>query len=335
MRTIRRCSKRTSTRRNFTNSVPTAITVDRLSKWYGSRPAVRDISFTIDEGEIVGLLGPNGSGKSTVLRILAGYLPASAGTATVGGFDLSDASLEARRHIGYVPEDAPLYDGMRVGEFLRFIARIKGCSGRSADGAAAEVSERLQLRKVSGMPVAKLSRGYRQRVSIAQALLNNPPVLLLDEPTSALDAYQVIAIRDLIRSLRGRCTVLLASHVLAEIEKVATRIMILLDGRLLSVDAMQDRSAAPRLRLLVAGSPAEVIACLREVPGVQMATVEASGADEPRAYIVEGMPGARIAADLARKLIARGFALSQLVELTPDLESVFLALTREAAKVAA
>jgi ABC-2 type transport system ATP-binding protein len=315
--------------------VPEAIAVDRLSKWYGSRPAVRDISFTIDEGEVVGLLGPNGSGKSTVLRILAGYLPASAGIATVAGFDLSDASLEARRHIGYVPEDAPLYDGMRVGEFLRFMARIKGCSGRAANSAAAEVSGRLQLGEVSGMPIAKLSRGFRQRVSIAQALLNDPAVLLLDEPTSALDAYQVIAIRDLIRSLRGRCTVLLASHVLAEIEKVASRIMILVDGRLLTVDAMRDRAATPRFRLLVAGLPAEVIACLREVPGVLMAAVELSGADELHAYIVEGMRGSRIAGDLAQKLVERGFALSQLVELKPDLESVFLALTREAAKAAA
>jgi ABC-2 type transport system ATP-binding protein len=314
--------------------VPKAIAVDRLSKWYGSRPAVRDISFTIDEGEVVGLLGPNGSGKSTVLRILAGYLPASAGTATTAGFDLSDASLEARRHIGYVPEDAPLYDGMRVGEFLRFMARIKGCSGRSADSAAAEVGERLQLGEVSGMPIAKLSRGFRQRVAIAQALLNDPPVLLLDEPTSALDAYQVIAVRDLVRSLRGRCTVLLASHVLAEIERVASRIMILVDGRLLTADAMRDRSAARRLRLLVAGSPDEVIACLRGVPGVQMAAVEASGAGELQAYIVEGMPGSRIAGDLARNLVERGFALSQLVELEPDLESVFLALTREATKAA-
>ena len=335
MRTTPRCSKRTSTRRNFTNSVPAAITVDRLSKWYGSRPAVRDISFTIDEGEVVGLLGPNGSGKSTVLRVLAGYLPASAGVATVAGFDLSDASLEARRHIGYVPEDAPLYDGMRVGEFLRFMASIKGCSGRSANSAAAEVGERLQLGEVLAMPIAKLSRGYRQRVSIAQALLNDPAVLLLDEPTSALDAYQVIAIRDLVRSLQGRCTVLLASHVLAEIEKVASRIMILLDGRLITVDAREDRSAASHFRLLVSGSPAEVIACLRAVPGVQMAAVEMSGADELQAYIVEGVPGARIAGDLARILVERGFALSQLVELKPDLESVFLALTREAAKAAA
>ena len=310
--------------------MPEAITVGRLSKWYGSRPAVRDLSFRIDQGEVVGLLGPNGSGKSTLLRILAGYLPASAGTATIAGFDLSDASLEARRHIGYVPEDAPLYDGMRVGEFLRFMARIKGCSGRSAASAAAEVGERLQLGNVVAMPIAKLSRGYRQRVAIAQALLNDPAVLLLDEPTSALDAYQVIAIRDLVRSLRGRCTVLLASHVLAEIEKVASRIMILLDGRLLTVDAMQDCAAAPRLRVLVAGLPAEVIACLREVPGVRMAAVEASEAGELHAYIVDGVPGSRIAGDLARKLVKRGFALLQLVDLKPDLESVFLALTREA-----
>jgi ABC-2 type transport system ATP-binding protein len=310
--------------------VPAAIVADRLVKWYGNRPALREVSFAIGEGEVVGLLGPNGSGKSTVLRILAGYLPASAGTATVAGFDLGEASLAARRQIGYVPEDAPLYDGMRAVEFLRFIARIKGCSGRAADSAAAEVCERLQLGEVTGTPIAKLSRGYRQRVAIAQALLNNPPVLLLDEPTSALDAYQVIAIRDLVRSLRGRCTVLMASHVLAEIEKVASRVMILVEGKLLTVDAMREKSVAPRFRLHVAGAPAAIISCLRETPGVQTADVDPSTAGEPQAYVVEAMPGSQIAEDLARRLIDRGFALSQLVELRPDLESMFLALTREA-----
>lgn len=315
--------------------MPKAVTVDRLSKWYGSRPAVRDISFTIDEGEVVGLLGPNGSGKSTVLRILAGYLPPSAGNATVAGFDLSDASLEARRHIGYVPEDAPLYDGMRVAEFLRFMARIKGCSGRSADNAAQEAGACLQLGEVLAVPIGKLSRGYRQRVAIAQALLNKPAILLLDEPTSGLDAYQVIAIRDLVRSLRGRYTVLLASHVLAEIEKVASRIMILMDGRLLTVDAMRERSAGRCFSLLVAGPPAAVVSCLRGVPGVEMAAAEAFGADELRRYRVRAIPGRRIAEDFAPKLIEQGFALSELIELKPDLESTFLALTREAAKAAA
>jgi ABC-2 type transport system ATP-binding protein len=310
--------------------VPEAVNVDRLVKWYGRRPAVRDVSFAIDTGEIVGLLGPNGSGKSTVLRILAGYLPPSAGTVRVAGSDIGNGSPAARRHIGYVPEDAPLYDGMRVGEFLRFMAHIKGCAGRSADSAAARVSERLELDAVLGTPIGKLSRGYRQRAAIAQALLNEPQVLLLDEPTSALDAYQVIAIRDLVRSLRGQCTVVMASHVLAEIEKVASRIMILVNGKLLTVDAMRQAPDAPRFRLRVAGPRPRVLACLEEIPGVSTAAVNACVPDEPPAYIVEALPGYSVAENLAWNLVERGFALSQLETVKPDLEQVFLALTKEA-----
>jgi len=306
------------------------IVADRLVKWYGARPALRGVSFTVGAGEIVGLLGPNGSGKSTLLRILAGYLPPSAGSARVAGFELGEASLAARRHIGYVPEDAPLYDGMRVGEFLRFMARIKGYRGPQVERATADAADRLQLGAVLGMPIAKLSRGYRQRVAIAQALIGDPPVLLLDEPTSALDAYQVIAIRELVRSLAGRCTVLVASHVLAEIERVATRIMILSDGRLLTADAMREASLTPRFRLQVAGEPVAILACLREVSGVLSAAADPSGT-----YTVEAVPGSDIAKDLARCLVERGYALSQLVTVGPDLESVFLALTRQTTEAAA
>src|SRR5277367_1357024 len=199
------------------------IVVERLVKRYGARAAVRGVSFAVKEGEIVGLLGPNGSGKSTILRILTGYLRSSSGSVRIGGVDVADHA--ARNYAGYVPEDAPLYDWMRVREFLQFMAAIKGVRGRAAESAIASVCAQLDLERVVGLPVGKLSRGYRQRVAIAQALLNNPPILVFDEPTNALDAYQVIGIRELIRSLAGQRTVLVASHVLTEIEKVASRIM--------------------------------------------------------------------------------------------------------------
>src|SRR5579862_5184115 len=191
---------------------PDIIVVDRLVKRYGSRVAVRGVSFRIQEGEIIGLLGPNGSGKSTILRILTGYLPPSAGSVRFGGVDIAAHALAIRHYVGYVPEDAPLYDGMRVGEFLRFMAEIKGLAGRAARAAVASASARLGLEQVFRVAVGKLSRGYRQRVAIAQALINDPPILVFDEPTNALDAYQVIAIRELIRSLAGKRTVLVASH---------------------------------------------------------------------------------------------------------------------------
>ncbi len=227
------------------------IVVERLVKRYGARAAVRGVSFSVKAGEIVGLLGPNGSGKSTILRILTGYLRSSSGSVRIGGVDVTEHA--ARNYVGYVPEDAPLYDWMRVGEFLQFMAAIKGVPARAAGAAIASVCAQLDLESVVRLPVGKLSRGYRQRVAIAQALLNDPPILVFDEPTNALDAYQVIGIRELIRSLAGRRTVLVASHVLTEIEKVANRIMILRDGDLLTADATSEGSRAPRFQMRIVG----------------------------------------------------------------------------------
>jgi ABC-2 type transport system ATP-binding protein len=307
------------------------VVVDRLVKRYGPRLAVRGVSLAIEEGEVIGLLGPNGSGKSTILRVLAGYLPPSAGTVRIAGVDVVADSLGARMQVGYVPEDAPLYDGMRVSEFLHFMAAIKGMAGRATCGAVATAAKRLDLGPVLGMPIGKLSRGYRQRVAIAQALVNDPPLLLLDEPTNALDAYQVIAVRALIRSLAGKRTVLVASHVLTEIERVASRVMILLDGRLLTTDAMREAGHARQLRLHVAGPAPAILAALRQIPGV----VDARPTDTAENYLVEARPGRTMAADLAQAIVGQGFALSELLELKPDLERVFLDLTRRASAIQA
>ena len=307
------------------------VAVDRLVKRYGPRVAVRGVSFEIGEGEVIGLLGPNGSGKSTILRLLAGYLPPSAGTVRIAGVDVAMDSLGARKQVGYVPEDAPLYDGMRVAEFLHFMAAIKGVAGRATRGAVAAAAERLDLGPVLGMPIGKLSRGYRQRVAIAQALVNDPPLLILDEPTNALDAYQVIAVRALVRSLAGRRTVLVASHVLTEIERVASRVMILLDGRLLTTDAMREAGHARQLRLQVAGPAPVVLAALRQMPGVS----DAAPGGDTESYVVQIAPGRLQAADLARAIVGQGFALSGLVEVKPDLEHVFLDLTRRASAMEA
>jgi ABC-2 type transport system ATP-binding protein len=311
--------------------MPDLVVVDQLVKRYGPRLAVRGVSFTIEEGEVIGLLGPNGSGKSTILRVLAGYLPPSAGSVRITGIDVAADSLGARMQVGYVPEDAPLYDGMRVAEFLRFMAVIKGVAGRATRGAVATAAERLDLGPVLGMPIGKLSRGYRQRVAIAQALVNDPPLLILDEPTNALDAYQVIAVRALVRSLAGRRTVLVASHVLTEIERVASRVMILLDGRLLTTDAMREAGQARQLRLHVAGPAPAILAALRLIPGV----IDAAPGDDAERYVVEIAPERLEAADLARAIVGQGFALSELVEVKPDLERVFLDLTRRASPMEA
>src|SRR5580692_693265 len=261
--------------------MPDLVVVDRLVKRYGPRVAVRGVSFAIEEGEVIGLLGPNGSGKSTILRVLAGYLPPSAGSVRIAGIDVAGDSLGARRQVGYVPEDAPIYDAMRVAEFLHFMAAIKGVPGRATRCAVATAAERLDLGPVLGMPIGKLSRGYRQRVAIAQALVNDPPLLILDEPTNALDAYQVIAVRALIRSLAGRRTVLVASHVLTEIERVASRVMILLDGRLLTTDAMRETGHARQIRLRVGGPGPAILAALRQIPGI----IDAAPSDDAESYV--------------------------------------------------
>src|SRR5271156_2301363 len=227
------------------------VLAQHVTKWYGPRRAVTDISFAIEPGEVVGLLGPNGSGKSTIFRILTGYLAPSSGRVEVAGHNVVTDSLAVRRAISYVPEDAPLYDHMRVAEFLRFMARLKGLRAAGENRAVDAAAERLDLKHVMTMPTGKLSRGFRQRGSIAQALLGDPKVLVLDEPTSGLDPYQVIAVRDLVRSLAGQHTVVLASHMLPEIEKIASRVMILLDGRLLTADALKDRARGVFLRLFV------------------------------------------------------------------------------------
>jgi ABC-2 type transport system ATP-binding protein len=309
------------------------IVVERLVKRYGARLAVRDVSFTVKEGEIVGLLGPNGSGKSTILRILTGYLRSSSGSVRIGGVDVAEHA--ARNYAGYVPEDAPLYDWMRVGEFLQFMAAIKGVPARVANTAIASVCAQLNLERVVGLSVGKLSRGYRQRVAIAQALLNNPPILVFDEPTNALDAYQVIGIRELIRSLAGQRTVMVASHVLTEIEKVASRIMILRDGNLLTADATSEGSRAPRFRLRIVGPREAVLAALRNVAGVvavevQAALSELADSANTASYLVETASRPGIAEDMAQSVVGNGFALAELVEEKPDLERVFLDLTRRA-----
>jgi ABC-2 type transport system ATP-binding protein len=294
---------------------------------------VRGVSFGIEEGEIIGLLGPNGSGKSTILRMLAGYLPPTAGSVRVAGVDLAADPVAVRQRIGYVPEDAPLYDGMRVGELLWFMAAIKGVARRAAGAAVDAAVERLDLGPVLKMPIGKVSRGYRQRVAIAQALVSDPPLLILDEPTNALDAYQVIGVRELVRSMAGRRTVVFASHVLAEIERVATRVMILRDGALLTSDALQEVRPTPQLRLQVDGPPPVVLAALSQVPGVVDVTLlsaATASADTVRSYLVETEPNRLRPADLVGTVLAQGHALHGLVEVKPDLERVFLELIRRA-----
>jgi ABC-2 type transport system ATP-binding protein len=216
------------------------VSIERVSKRYGRVAAVSDVSLEVRRGEVLGLLGPNGSGKTTLLRMLTGYLAPTAGRITVAGFDTEREAMEARRHIGYVPESLPLYGHMRVREFLSFIARLRGLSRRAAPVAVDEAIGRVRLGEMAGAPIHTLSRGYRQRVAIAQGLVHRPDILVLDEPTNGLDPRQIIETRTLIRGLAGERTIVMSSHILGEVEKSADRVAILLGGRLLDVRSMAD-----------------------------------------------------------------------------------------------
>jgi ABC-2 type transport system ATP-binding protein len=216
------------------------VAIEGVSKLYGSVAAVCDVTLHVRRGEVLGLLGPNGSGKTTLLRMLTGYLSPTSGRLSVAGYDTERQRMDARRRIGYVPESLPLYSHMRVGEFLRFMARLRGLNSAAAEAAIAEVALQVSLSDRLTAPIRTLSRGYRQRVAIGQALVHRPDILVLDEPTNGLDPRQIIETRNFIRGLAGQRTVIMSSHILGEVEKIADRVAILLQGRLLSVEAIAD-----------------------------------------------------------------------------------------------
>ena len=306
--------------------MPPLIVADQLTKWYGPRLAVDRVSLEVEAGEVMGLLGPNGSGKTTILRILAGYLRPSAGTARIAGLDILDDALSARARIGYVPEDAPLYDWMSARGFLEFMANLKGLAGRTAAAAVDAAIERLALGDVRRLLVGKLSRGYRQRVAIAQALLGNPDLLILDEPTNGLDPHQIIEMREHIRALAGEHTILVTSHILGEIERVADRAAILLRGRLLDTQRLRGRGMGQRLRLRVRGARDAVRARLARVPGVERVSVGEDLAPDLATYLVD-VETAPVAEALAAAIVAGGFGLLDMGPAPVDLEALFLALT--------
>ena len=302
------------------------IVAEQLTKWYGPRLAVDHVSFTVGAGEIMGLLGPNGSGKTTILRILTGYLRPSSGTARIAGLDIVGDAPAARRLVGYVPEDAPLYLGMDVREFLIFMGRLKGLTRVSLTAAVDAATERLRLGPMRTSQIGRLSRGYRQRVAIAQALLGDPPLLILDEPTNGLDPRQIIEMRELIRSLGGERTIVVTSHILGEIERVADRAAILLAGQLLGVHAVRASREGARLRLRIRGDEERVSACLSGVPGVAAVRREGQPRTSPPTYLVDA-EYASVAEAMAGAVIAAGFGLLSLEPMPVDLEALFLKLT--------
>src|SRR5271157_6471890 len=222
------------------------IEVENLSKRYGPTLAVSGVSFSVQKGEVLGFLGPNGAGKTTTMRVITGFFPPTEGKVRVAGYDVVDEPLEAKRRTGYLPESPPVYPDMTVAEYLAFVGRIKGVSGRELKSRMADVSEKCAVTDVQNRQIGKLSKGYRQRVGLAQALIHNPEVLVLDEPTAGLDPKQIIETRQLIKGLAGQHTVILSTHILPEVSKTCQRVVVINAGKIVAVELRTSSLAASR-----------------------------------------------------------------------------------------
>lgn len=316
------------------------IEVDHLTKYYGSTAAVRDVTFTVERGEILGFLGPNGAGKSTTMRIITGYLPASAGTVRVDGYDVAEDSIEVRRRIGYLPESVPLYTDMSVFDYLNFMGKLKEMDNPAErKNRIWEVMEQVHVDDVANKLIGRLSRGYRQRVGLANALLHNPEVLILDEPTVGLDPRQIIEIRELIRSLGQDHTVILSTHILPEVSMICSRVVIINRGRLVALDtpinlAEDVAGGANRVQVAVRGPHELVRAALAAVPGVtavepQLAPAALPGdrADGVAAFEVVSAPQSDLRGLLAQTIVTQNWDLLELRTVTLNLEEIFLRVT--------
>ena len=309
------------------------IEVSHLTREYSGRPAVSDLSFTVEDGQVYGLLGPNGAGKSTIMNIITGYLAATSGTVTVDGHPLPEEADAAKACIGYLPETPPLYPEMTVREYLTFAAELKGVKRAERTAQVEKAARRTGLTDVMPRLIRNLSKGYRQRVGIAQALLGHPKVIILDEPTVGLDPAQVIEIRRLIREMGQGHTVLLSSHILSELQAVCSQVLILSHGRLVAEGTPQELSAqlSPHgvLHATALGSREAVAAAVRAVKGVQSVDIEEESGGEVT-FTARSGSGEDLRAAVSQALAAAGCAVLNLTAETRSLEDVFLELTESA-----
>ncbi|MDW8129621.1 MAG: ATP-binding cassette domain-containing protein [Bryobacterales bacterium] len=312
------------------------IEVEGLTKRYGRTVAVDDISFAVQKGQIVGFLGPNGAGKTTTMRVLTCFLPPTAGTARVAGFDVLEQPLEVKRRIGYLPESPPLYPEMEVREYLAFVGRLKGIPKRDLRRRIDEVCERCAIGDYRDKLISKLSRGYRQRVGLAQAIIHNPDVLILDEPTAGLDPKQIIETRELIKGLAGEHTIILSTHILSEVEQTCQHVIIINKGKLAAPpDTVENLTRRLRGAESVAveieprdGVPDAAAAQrrLEQVAGVSR-VLPRDGREGRLLFEVESLQGRQVRSELARAVVEAGWNLTELRPVALSLEKIFLELT--------
>jgi ABC-2 type transport system ATP-binding protein len=307
------------------------IEVQHLTKRYGRVTAVDDVSFRVEKGEILGFLGPNGAGKTTTMRILTGFMPASEGRAAVAGYDVFDKPLEAKKRTGYLPETPPLYPDMTVREYLDFVSRIKGVPPKERRDRVAGVMKRAHVDDMANRHCAKLSKGYRQRVGLAQALIHNPEVLILDEPTAGLDPKQIIETRDLIRTLAGDHTIVLSTHILPEVSQTCQRVVIINKGRVVAEDTPENLTArlrgAETMFVQVDAGGADAAGALSAIRGV----TRVAPADQRVAgtFAIESEHGIDVRREIARTVVTSGWGLLELRPMRMSLEDIFLQLTTD------
>lgn len=312
------------------------ISVKELTKRYARNTAVDHISFEVAKGQIVGFLGPNGAGKTTTMRILTCFLPPSAGTASVAGFDVLEQPLEVKKRIGYLPETPPIYPEMETVDYLKFVGKLKGLRGADLDKRVEYVCQRCAISDVKTKLLGKLSKGYRQRVGLAQAIIHNPDVLILDEPTAGLDPKQINETRDLIKDLAGEHTIILSTHILPEVEQTCQQVIIINKGKLVATDSVRNLQARARgaesVLVEVAGRNGTLETSivehkLQQVPGVSR-VVHKQQADSRMLFEVESQKGRLVRGDLARAVVESGWDLNELRPAAMSLEEIFLQLTQ-------
>ncbi|MGH9690357.1 MAG: ABC transporter ATP-binding protein [Candidatus Acidiferrales bacterium] len=309
------------------------IEVQDLTKAYGSFTAVDHVSFTVKKGEILGFLGPNGAGKTTTMRILTGYMPATSGTARIAGFDVFQDSLEVRRHIGYLPEAPPVYPDMSVGTYLDFVARIKNVPPEKRSGLVADALKKTNIVDKRDDLIKHLSRGYKQRVGLAQALVHDPDVIILDEPTVGLDPKQIIEVRNLIKGLAGSHTIVLSTHILPEVSMTCDRVVIINKGKIAAIDTPQNLTSqlkgGQKIRVEAQAPEKDLRDLLAHIPGIGRIQVEKAHADSYATATVETVAGTDIRSQVAAAIVQKGWALFELRGVNLSLEDIFLELTTD------